>query len=309
MTEPAARVATVRAFNRLYTGVIGILDEGPADAEYSLSEARVIFELAQQDLTQVTHLRKRLDLDAGYASRLLARLEGRGLLTRERSDEDARRQVIRLTETGRKAFAVLDERSVDRIGSLLGRFGDDEQKRLLGAMDTITSLVGERTPDRTLVLRPPRPGDFGWVVHRHGTLYSREYGWDERFEALVARVVADYVDKRGEPRQAGWIAELDGERVGSIFCMPAEDGTTAKLRMLLLEPAARGHGVGKRLVTECVEFAKASGYPAMELWTVSLLDAARAVYQKAGFRLVSEETIPGFGYELTGQTWRLEFPA
>ncbi|WP_409493466.1 GNAT family N-acetyltransferase [Amycolatopsis sp. cmx-11-12] len=306
MNDPADRVATVRAFNRLYTGVIGVLDEGPADAEYSLSEARVIFELAQRDPTQVTDLRKRLDLDAGYASRLLGRLESRGLLTRERSDEDARRQVIRLTETGRNAFAVLDARSVDRIGSLLGRFADDEQHRLLGAMGTITSLVGERASDPTLVLRPPRPGDFGWVVHRHGVLYSREYGWDERFEALVARVVADYVDKRGEPRQAGWIAELDGERVGSVFCMPAEDGTTAKLRMLLLEPAARGRGVGKRLVTECVEFARASGYQAMELWTVSLLDAARAIYQKAGFELASEETIAGFGYELTGQTWRLE---
>ncbi|GAB3703597.1 helix-turn-helix domain-containing GNAT family N-acetyltransferase [Amycolatopsis oliviviridis] len=306
MTRPADRVATVRAFNRLYTGVIGILDEGPADAEYSLSEARVIFELAQRDPTQVTDLRKRLDLDAGYASRLLARLEQRGLLTRERSDEDARRQIVRLTEDGHKAFAVLDARSVGRIGSLLGRFGDDEQKRLLGAMDTITSLVGERASNPTLVLRPPRPGDFGWVVHRHGVLYSREYGWDERFEALVARVVAEYVENRGEPRQAGWIAELDGERVGSVFCMPAEDGVTAKLRMLLLEPAARGHGVGKRLVAECVEFARAAGYPAMELWTVSLLDAARAIYRKAGFRLVAEETIPGFGHELTGETWRLE---
>ncbi|RSN36748.1 MarR family transcriptional regulator [Amycolatopsis sp. WAC 04169] len=306
MNRSADRVATVRAFNRLYTGVIGVLDEGPADAEYSLSEARVIFELAQQDQTQVTDLRKRLDLDAGYASRLLVRLEGRGLLTRERSDEDARRQIVRLTENGRKAFAVLDERSVGRIGTLLGRFGDDEQRRLLGAMDTITSLVGERAADPTLVLRPPRPGDFGWVVHRHGALYSREYGWDERFEALVARVVAEYVDRRGDPRQAGWIAELDGERVGSIFCMPAEDGVTAKLRMLLLEPAARGRGVGKRLVTECVEFARAAGYPAMELWTVSLLEAARAIYRKAGFQLVSEETITGFGYELTGQTWRLE---
>ncbi|ONF63018.1 bifunctional helix-turn-helix transcriptional regulator/GNAT family N-acetyltransferase [Amycolatopsis keratiniphila] len=306
MNRSADRVATVRAFNRLYTGVIGVLDEGPADAEYSLSEARVIFELAQQDQTQVTDLRKRLDLDAGYASRLLARLEARGLLTRERSDEDARRQIVRLTENGRKAFAVLDERSVGRIGTLLGRFGDDEQRRLLGAMDTITSLVGERAADPTLVLRPPRPGDFGWVVHRHGALYSREYGWDERFEALVARVVAEYVDRRDDPRQAGWIAELDGERVGSIFCMPAEDGVTAKLRMLLLEPAARGRGVGKRLVTECVEFARAAGYPAMELWTVSLLEAARAIYRKAGFQLVSEETITGFGYELTGQTWRLE---
>ncbi|WP_410647426.1 GNAT family N-acetyltransferase [Amycolatopsis sp. cmx-4-54] len=306
MNRSADRVATVRAFNRLYTGVIGVLDEGPADAEYSLSEARVIFELAQQEQTQVTDLRKRLDLDAGYASRLLARLEERGLLTRERSDEDARRQIVRLTENGRKAFAVLDQRSVGRIGSLLGKFGEDDQERLLGAMDTISSLVGERASNPALVLRPPRPGDFGWVVHRHGALYSREYGWDERFEALVARVVAEYVDRRGDPRQAGWIAELDGERVGSIFCMPAEDDTTARLRMLLLEPAARGRGVGKRLVAECVEFARAAGYRAMELWTVSLLDAALAIYRKAGFQLVGEEPITGFGYQLTGQTWRLE---
>ncbi len=305
-SSSAGRVATVRAFNRLYTGVIGVLDEGPVDAEYSLSEARVIFELAQQDATQVTDLRKRLDLDAGYASRLLVRLEGRGLLTRERCDEDARRQVIRLTEDGRKAFALLDQRSVDRIGSLLGRFGDDEQERLLGAMGAITALVGERRSDPTLVLRPPRPGDFGWVVHRHGALYSREYGWDERFEALVARVVADYADQRDDPRQAGWIAELDGDRVGSIFCMPSEDGRTAKLRLLLLEPTARGRGVGKRLVAECVEFARASGYEAIELWTVSLLAAARAIYQRAGFELVEERQFPGYGYELTGQTWRLE---
>ncbi|MGW4482509.1 bifunctional helix-turn-helix transcriptional regulator/GNAT family N-acetyltransferase [Amycolatopsis sp. NPDC004368] len=308
----AERVATVRAFNRLYTGVIGVLDEGPADAEYSLSEARVLFEVAQQSELHVSDLRKRLDLDAGYASRLLSRLEGRGLLVKERSGQDARRQIVRLTDAGREAFADLDGRSARRIGGLLERFPDEDQRRLLGAMGTITSLVGDKTADPTLVLRTPRPGDLGWVVHRHGTLYAREYGLDERFEALVARVVADFADHRDDPRQAAWIAELAGERVGSVFCMPAADKsdrtdkTTAKLRLLLLEPAARGHGVGKRLVHECVEFARAHGYRTMELWTLSALDAARGIYKAAGFELEKSTPTSAFGPPMTGETWRKE---
>ncbi|MDT8910541.1 helix-turn-helix domain-containing GNAT family N-acetyltransferase [Amycolatopsis sp. PS_44_ISF1] len=302
----ADRVATVRAFNRLYTGVIGILDEGPAGAEYSLSEARVLFELAQRDQVHVSELRKRLELDAGYASRLLARLEGRGLLARERSDADARRQLVRLTDDGRAAFADLNERSTRQIGGLLERFPDEDQRRLLGAMRTITALVDERPEDHTIVLRALRPGDLGWVVHRHGALYAREHGWDERFEAVVARIVAEFAEGRGNPRQAGWIAELGGERVGSVFCTPGPDERTAKLRLLLLEPAARGRGVGKRLVGECVEFARAHGYTAIQLWTVSRLDAARGIYQRAGFELVDEEQTDGFGPTVTSQTWRLE---
>lgn len=303
----ADRVAAVRAFNRLYTGVIGVLDEGPPDAEYSLPEARVLFELAHQDPMPVTDLRKRLDLDAGYASRLLARLESRGLIARERSDEDARRQLVRPTAAGRDAFAVLNRRSTEQIGGLLSRFADDDQERLLSAMRTIGDLVGERRRNPTLVLRPPRPGDLGWVVERHGTLYAREYGFGPRFEGLVARIVADFADEHDDPKQAFWIAELDGERVGGIACTrgPAED--TAKLRLLLLEPSARGHGVGKRLVTECVEFAKAHGYRAMELSTVSILTAARAIYRAAGFELVAEENFDDWGPKLTDETWRLEF--
>ncbi|HEY3472554.1 MAG TPA: helix-turn-helix domain-containing GNAT family N-acetyltransferase [Amycolatopsis sp.] len=303
----ADRVAAVRAFNRLYTGVIGVLDEGPPDAEYSLPEARVLFELAHQDPMPVTDLRKRLDLDAGYASRLLARLESRGLIARERSDEDARRQLVRSTAAGRDAFAVLNRRSTEQIGGLLSRFADDDQERLLSAMRTIGDLVGERRRNPTLVLRPPRPGDLGWVVERHGTLYAREYGFGPRFEGLVARIVADFADEHDDPKQAFWIAELDGERVGGIACTrgPAED--TAKLRLLLLEPSARGHGVGKRLVTECVEFAKAHGYRAMELSTVSILTAARAIYRAAGFELVAEEDFDDWGPKLTDETWRLEF--
>lgn len=303
----ADRVAAVRAFNRLYTGVIGVLDEGPPDAEYSLPEARVLFELAHQDPMPVTDLRKRLDLDAGYASRLLARLESRGLIARERSDEDARRQLVRPTAAGRDAFAVLNRRSTEQIGGLLSRFADDDQERLLSAMRTIGDLVGERRRNPTLVLRPPRPGDLGWVVERHGTLYAREYGFGPRFEGLVARIVADFADEHDDPKQAFWIAELDGERVGGIACTrgPAED--TAKLRLLLLEPSARGHGVGKRLVTECVAFAKTHGYRAMELSTVSILTAARAIYRAAGFELVAEEDFDDWGPKLTDETWRLEF--
>ncbi|MFB9684669.1 bifunctional helix-turn-helix transcriptional regulator/GNAT family N-acetyltransferase [Amycolatopsis plumensis] len=303
----ADRVAAVRAFNRLYTGVIGVLDEGPADAEYSLPEARVLFELAHQDPLPVTDLRKRLDLDAGYASRLLARLESRGLIVRERSDEDARRQLVRPTAAGRDAFAVLNRRSTDQIGGLLRRFADEDQQRLLAAMRTIGDLVGDRRRNPALVLRPPRPGDLGWVVERHGALYAREYGFGALFEALVARLAAEFLENRDNPRQAFWIAELDGERVGSIGCGRGPDADTAKLRLLLLEPSARGHGVGKRLVTECVTFARAHGYRAMELSTVSVLDAARSIYRAAGFELVGEKDFDDWGRKLTDETWRLEF--
>ncbi|MEV6448765.1 helix-turn-helix domain-containing GNAT family N-acetyltransferase [Amycolatopsis sp. NPDC051716] len=303
----AERVAAVRAFNRLYTGVIGVLDEGPADAEYSLPEARVLFELAHQDPLPVTDLRKRLDLDAGYASRLLARLESRGLIVRERSEEDARRQLVRPTAAGRDAFAVLNRRSTDQIGGLLRRFADEDQQRLLAAMHTIGDLVGDRRRDPALVLRPPRPGDLGWVVERHGALYAREYGFDARFEALVARIVADFAETHDDQRQAFWIAELDGERAGSIGCTRGPGADTAKLRLLLLEPSARGHGVGKRLVAECVEFARAHGYRAMELSTVSVLDAARSLYRAAGFELVRETDFADWGPKLTEETWRLEF--
>jgi DNA-binding MarR family transcriptional regulator/GNAT superfamily N-acetyltransferase len=304
--ELAERVAAVRAFNRLYTGVIGVLDEGPADAEYSLPEARVLFELTQRDPLAVTDLRKRLDLDAGYASRLLTRLESRGLITRERSGEDARRQLVRPTAAGREAFALLNRRSTERIGGLLSRFDDEGQQRLLTAMRTIGDVVGDRRHDPALVLRPPRPGDLGWVVQRHGALYAREYGFNARFEGLVAGIVADFA-ARDDSRQAFWIAELDGERVGSIACAPGYDTDTAKLRLLLLEPSARGHGVGKRLVTECVEFARAHGYRRMELSTVSTLGAARALYRAAGFELVDEKDFDDWGPTLTEETWRLEF--
>lgn len=307
MNDLLDRVARVRAFNRLYTGVIGVLDEGLVGTEYSLSEARVLYELEQQGVTEVTELRRRLGMDAGYASRLLGRLETRGLLTRERSSADARRQIIGLTEEGRSAQHALEQRTIDQIGKLLGRFTDEDQHRLLNSMRTIGTLVGEQPGDHTIVLRPPRPGDLGWVVQRNGAIYAQEYGWDATYEALVARIVADYVENRDAAREMAWIAELGGERAGCVFCVRGADEHTAKLRLLLVEPGARGHGLGTRLVAECVAFAKAHGYTAIELWTNSVLTAARAIYAKTGFRLVDSAPHRSFGADLVGETWRLEW--
>jgi len=298
------RIAEVRAFNRLYTGVIGALDEGLVGTPYSLSEARVLYELEQQGVTSVTELRTKLGLDPGYASRLLSRLEGRGLLVREKSATDGRRQVVRLTESGREAQHSLEQRTIDQIGDLLRPLTDEDQRHLLGSMHAITTMLGERASG-PVVLRPPRPGDFGWIVQRHGALYAQEYGWDTTFEARVARIVADYVAS-DEPHKATWIAELDGERAGSVACSRGRDEDTAQLRLLLLEPRARGRGVGKRLVTECLEFARAAGYRAMELDTYSVLEAARGIYRKAGFEIISSEPARHYGHDLVSETWRRE---
>lgn len=305
--KPLDRVARVRAFNRLYTRLIGVLDEGLVGTEYALNEARVLYELEQQGVTEVIELRRRLGMDAGYASRLLARLESRGLLVRERSEADARRQLLRLTDAGRKAQHSLEQRTIDQIGALLGRFTNADQHRLLGSMETIMSLVGDGPRDPTVVLRPPRPGDLGWVVERNGALYAEEYGWDATYEALVARIVADYVENRDPAREEAWIAELDGRRAGCVFCVRGSDEQTAKLRLLITEPWARGRGIGKRLVAECLAFAKAHGYHGMELWTNSILTAARGIYARAGFELVDSSPHHSFGHDLVGETWRLSF--
>ena len=286
----ADRVAAVRAFNRLYTGVIGVLDEGPADAEYSLPEARVLFELAHQDPLPVTDLRKRLDLDAGYASRLLARLESRGLIVRERSDEDARRQLVRPTAAGRDAFAVLNRRSTEQIEGLLRRFADEDQQRLLTAMRTIGTVVGDGRRNPALVLRPPRPGDLGWVVERHGALYAREYGFNARFEGLVARARREL---RRQPRRSppGVLDRRTRRRAGGQHRLRAGRGRGHR------PPPACSCSSRRRAATawasgwspECVEFARAHGYRAIELWTMSALEAAHAIYRATGFELVAEE--------------------
>lgn len=298
------RVAQVRAFNRLYTGVIGVLDEGLVGSPYSLSEGRVLYELEQEGVTEVSELRRRLGLDAGYASRLLAKLAERGLLTRERSLEDARRQIVSLTESGRAEQHLLEQRTIDQISALLDRLSEEDQGRLVSAMRVIGTLVGGTKPDPALVLRPPRHGDYGWIVQRHGELYSREYGWNFMFEALVARIIADYVQTHDPEREAAWIAELDGERVGCVLCVRGSTEATAKLRLLIVEPSARGHGIGKRLVAECLAFATARGYTEMELWTQSVLSAARHIYKTSGFELVDQEPNTDFGTELVSETWR-----
>jgi DNA-binding MarR family transcriptional regulator/GNAT superfamily N-acetyltransferase len=300
------RIEAVRQFNRMYTKIIGVLDEGVLRTPYSLTEARVLVELAHQTSSEVSQLRKLLGLDAGYLSRLLAKFEADGLVARERSERDARRQLITLTPAGKDVFGMLDERSREQVRQLLGQLPEDGQSRLVNAMEMIQTQLGGGEPADRVVLRPARSGDFGWVVQRHGALYAQEYGWGPAFEALTARIVADYIDYHQPDREAAWIAQVHGEPVGSVFCV-REDDTTAKLRLLLVEPAARGHGVGSALVAECISFAKAAGYRAIQLWTVDVLAAARRIYQRAGFTLVHQERGPsGFGDQLIGQTWRLE---
>ncbi len=296
-------VDTIRAFNRFYTDVIGVLHEGLLRTPYTLTEARVIFELAQRDATEVADLRRRLRLDAGYLSRILARFAADGLTTRERSATDGRRQVIRLTETGQAAYRTLNDRSADEIGTLLAGLSGSDRQRLTSAMTTIQQLLGPAA-DRAVVLRPPGPGDLGWVVARHGALYAEEYGWDASFEALVARIVADYADDHDADREAVWIAEVDGAPAGCVFCVRADE-RTAKLRLLLVEPRARGLGIGARLVDECVRFARQAGYDQLELWTNDVLHEARRIYQRAGFELIDEDKHHSFGHDLVGQTWRL----
>lgn len=299
---PEDRVAAVRAFNRFYTPIMGLLRDGLLHSPYSLTEARVIYELSQRKQTEVAALRRTIDIDAGYLSRLLARLEDAGLVERERSPADGRRQVARLTAEGRAAYAMLDERSAREVGALLEGLREEDRVRLLGAMATITHVLGGRPRSDGFVLREPRPGDYGWVIHRHGVLYSEEYQWDKTFESLVARVVADYVDRGDSRREAAWIAEVDGERAGCVFCV-RNDERTAQLRLLLVEPWARGRGIGRRLVDECLRSARRAGYERIRLWTNDVLVEARRIYERAGFTLDREERHHNFGHDLVGQDW------
>jgi DNA-binding MarR family transcriptional regulator/GNAT superfamily N-acetyltransferase len=298
------QVAAVREFNRFYTNVIGLLREGLLDTPYSLTEARVLFELAHEEAVEAAALRRWLDIDAGYLSRLLAGFEAGGLVSRTRSAADGRRQVIGLTAAGRAVFADLDARSGGQIRALLAPLAPAARRRLTGAMASIQEIIGPAPRPAALVLRPPVPGDLGWVVQRHGALYAAEYGWDASFEALVARIVADYAGRDDHRGEAAWIAELDGEPAGCVFCMRKSEAT-AQLRLLLVEPRARGLGMGGRLVSECVSFARRARYREVVLWTNDVLHAARRIYQRAGFHLVSSEPHHAFGHDLVEQDWRL----
>ena len=301
-TTPDERIAAIRAFNRFYTARIGALRDGLLATAHPLPEARLLFELGRREATDVADLRRALNLDAGYLSRLLARLEEQRLLRRERSPDDARRQRVVLTARGRDAFRTLDERSAAEIGALLDGLREEDQIRLLQALHTVREVLDGAPRAEPFVLRPLEPGDLGWVVHRHGVLYAEEYGWDETFEALVARVLADYAERRDPRREAGWIAEVAGRPAACVFCM-RRDARTAQLRCLLVEPAARGLGVGARLVDECLRFARRAGYGEITLWTNDVLAGARRIYERAGFVLVGEERHTSFGHDLVGQTW------
>jgi DNA-binding MarR family transcriptional regulator/GNAT superfamily N-acetyltransferase len=302
----ADRVAALRAFTRSYTTLLGVLDEGLLHSPYSVTEARVIFELAQRELTHVADLRRDLGIDAGYMSRITARLEADGLVRRERALTDGRRQVLRLTEQGRAVFDMLDARAAEQATQLLAGMPDPVQRRVVAAMDTIRAAFADQaTSPSTVVLRAPAPGDLGWVVARHGAQYAAEYGWDDTFEGLVARIVGDFAADHDPRREAAWVAEIDGEPVGCVFCVAADE-TTAQLRLLLVEPTARGRGVGRRLVDQCVRFARRAGYRSIVLWTNDVLVSARRIYEAAGFTLVDEEPHHSFGHDLVGQHWSLE---
>jgi DNA-binding MarR family transcriptional regulator/GNAT superfamily N-acetyltransferase len=299
---PADPVAAIRAFNRFYTARIGVLRDGLLATSHSLPEARVLFELGQVDAMDVADLRRTLELDAGYLSRLLARLEGQGLVARERSATDGRRQRIALTLRGRDAFTTLDRRSAAEIATLLHGLRPHDRDRLLDALTTARAVLDRAPrPDR-FTLRAPRPGDLGWIVHRHGVLYAEEYGWDATFEALVARVVADYAERHDPDREAAWIAEAGGRAAGCVLCVRRDDDT-AQLRCLLVEPFARGLGIGARLVDACLEFARRAGYAEIRLWTNDVLTSARRIYEQAGFERIAAEPYTGFGHDLVGETW------
>jgi DNA-binding MarR family transcriptional regulator/N-acetylglutamate synthase-like GNAT family acetyltransferase len=302
----AAPVSAIRRFNRFYTKHIGVLREGHLDSPFSLTEVRVLYELAHQDGPTAAELTRELGLDSGYLSRILRGFERRELVEKTRSEVDARQAHLRLTEAGRAAFAGLDSRADEEIVGLVERVAHDDRHRLTDAMRTIERVLAPRVEARpSYLIRTHQPGDIGWVVFRHGVLYAREYGWDERFEALVAQIVAEFVHNFDARRERCWIAEVDGERVGSVFLVKKSD-TVAKLRLLLVEPTARGLGIGHRLVDECIRFARLAQYRRITLWTNSVLHAARRIYEQAGFRLVSEEPHAMFGVDLTGQTWELD---
>ncbi|HET8755058.1 MAG TPA: bifunctional helix-turn-helix transcriptional regulator/GNAT family N-acetyltransferase [Solirubrobacteraceae bacterium] len=299
-TTTPSRIAAVRAFNRFYTRRLGMLGTGLLGTDHPLPQARVLYELGQRPVTAVADLRAALDLDAGYLSRLLTSLETAGLVRRERDESDGRRQAVRLTAAGAEEFRQLDERSRAEVGELLERLTDGEQRRVLGAMHVLEDAWDGR-PRREVALRDPRPGDLGWVIQRHGALYHAEYGFDAQFEALVGRIVADFAE-REDARERAWIADVAGESAGCVFCTRKDD-STAQLRLLLVEPDARGMGVGARLVEQCVRFAEQAGYTSMTLWTQSVLEEAHRLYERAGFQLTGQEPHRSFGRDLVAQTW------
>ena len=299
-------VSEIRGFNRFYTRILGLLRPKLAGSAFGLTEARVLFELAHADQIEVAELRRVLDLDAGYLSRILSRFISDGLVEREPSAADARRQLVRLTDAGQLAFTETDTLQADAIDRLVEPLDEIQRNELVTAMGRIRRMLDSGQRAGGLVLRPPEPGDLGWVVERHGARYAAEHGWDATFETLVAHVVADFGERVDSRRQAAWIAELEGERVGCIFCTASDAPDTAQLRLLLVEPQSRGAGVGTRLVDECLRFARRSCYRRIMLWTTDVQREARRIYQRQGFRLDTREPQTRFGHELVGEYWSRE---
>jgi DNA-binding MarR family transcriptional regulator/GNAT superfamily N-acetyltransferase len=304
-----ARIAAVRGFNRFYTRQIGVLRKTFLDTPYSLGEARVLYEIANRQAPTASDVGRALDLDAGYLSRVLRAFERRGLIARKASARDARQIHLSLSAGGRKAYALLERRSQGDMGALLGKLKAADQARLVAAMTTIRTLLDGKPQAQAakprFSLRTPRPGDFGWIVKRHAELYREEYGWHAPFEGVCAQIVADFVNNFDQKRERCWIAEIDGENVGCVF-VAKDSATVARIRLLLVEPKARGFGLGARLVDECVGFARAAGYKKMTLWTHSVLKAARHIYETAGFRRVRTERHNSWGPAVVSEFWDLE---
>jgi len=299
------QIESVRSFNRFYTQRIGVLEEGLLDSPFSLTEVRVLYELAHHRGVTATDLTQSLGLDKGYLSRILKRFRGKGWLARSNAGDDARRHLLALTPAGRRVFAPLEKRSRRQVRAMLAALDEPKRQQVLEAMQAVRSnLQASAESEAPVVLRGHRPGDIGWVIQRHGELYAREYDWNCEFEALVAEIAAKFLHDFDPGRERCWIAERDGIRIGCIFLV-ARNKTTAKLRMLLVEPSARGLGLGQRLVDECVRFSRAAGYRRIVLWTQSDLTAARHLYEKAGFRKTGEEAHRSFGHDLVAETWAL----
>jgi DNA-binding MarR family transcriptional regulator/GNAT superfamily N-acetyltransferase len=300
------RVVAVRRFNRFYTRKIGVLHEGLLGSPMSLTEGRVLYELAQRGSATASQLAGELGLDSGYLSRILAGFEKRSMLEKRPSVEDARQLILGLTDQGREMFATINARSHDEIDELLRPISDTDQARLITALATVETVLGgaQKAGAPSYILRTHQPGDIGWIIHRHAVLYAEEYGWDETFEALVAKIAAAFIENFDHRRERCWIAERDGEIVGSVLLVK-DTPEVAKLRLLYVEPKARGLGVGSRLVAECIGFARRSGYRRLTLWTNDILVSARRIYEAAGFSLVREEPHHSFGRDLVGQYWEL----
>ena len=308
-TDLAPRIDTVRRFNRFYTRAIGVLQDGWLNSKFSLAEARVLYELAHRENPSATVVGNTLELDPGYLSRILSAFQKRKLVEKTPSQDDGRQILLALTAEGRRQFAPLEARTVQEVRAMLQKLPENEQRQLVAAMQTIEKLLGpdenvQSAPRASYLLRPHQAGDMGWIVHRQGVLYAQEYGYDERFEALAAEIVAKFIQHYDPKRERCWIAEKDGEIVGSVF-LTAKSKTISKLRLLYVEPFARGLGIGSRLVSECVRFARQVGYKKMVLWTQSELDAARHIYKKAGFRVVDKKRHHSFSKDLVAETWEL----